>query len=135
MFMADNVARLQSKLEVVDATLVSTAGEALAPLRRTGMTLGFLPNPVDFSIETGRCDETPDLPYDLFYAAGSPDRPPRVICGRSWNLNAFITELLGRLPQIRALNARPERRAQPRRRGLSGRPGTGGDRPEHQPTG
>ncbi|MEJ0045931.1 MAG: hypothetical protein WDN04_07280 [Rhodospirillales bacterium] len=53
IFEAGNMARLREKLPVVDATLVSTAGNALVPLKRAGMLLGFLPNPVDFSVETG----------------------------------------------------------------------------------
>jgi hypothetical protein len=115
MFEADNVERLVSKLPVVDATLVSTAGEALAPLRRVGMTLGFLPNPVDFSIERGRAHEQRDLPYDLFYACGDPGRPPRVVLGRPWNMNDFMAELLPRLPGVRALTP-----------GIDGTPNLGG---------
>jgi hypothetical protein len=115
MFMPENVARLVSKLEVVDATLVSTAGEALAPLRRTGKLLGFLPNPVDFSIERGRNHETAELSYDLFLAAGRPDRPLRVIGGKAWNLDDLIAELRRRLPGLRTLTP-----------GLQGAPNLGG---------
>jgi hypothetical protein len=116
MFEPDNVRRIESKLEVVDATLVSTAGEALAPLRRPGKLLGFLPNPVDFSIERGRCHEMADLPYDLFYACGNPGRPPREVLGRDWNMNDFMRELSGRVPGLRALSP-----------GIDGAPNLGGD--------
>jgi hypothetical protein len=116
MFEADNVRRLISKLDVVDATLVSTAGEALAPLRRPGKLLGFLPNPVDFSIERGRNHEIRDLPYDLFYACGDPARPPREVCGRDWNMNDFMSALIGRLPGLRVLAP-----------GIDGAPNLGGD--------
>jgi hypothetical protein len=93
IFEPDNLARLRSKLDVVDATLVSTAGGALAALRRPGMTLGFLPNPVDFSVETGHAHLHAELPYDLFFACGHPSRPLRFVAGRLWNMD----ELLGRL--------------------------------------
>jgi hypothetical protein len=102
VFDADNVRRIESKLPVVHATLVSTAGDALRPLERTGMRLGFLPNPVDFSVETGHnhCHDT--LPFDIFYACGNPARPLRTICGREWNMDELIRVLLSALPGVRA---------------------------------
>jgi hypothetical protein len=103
MFETNNVARLKSKLDVVDATLVSTAGEALSPLKREGMRLGFLPNPVDFSIERGRCHEVEAPPYDLFYACGHPSQPLREIAGVDWDMDEFIGRLLARIPEVRAL--------------------------------
>ena len=84
LFEPDNITRLRSKLDVVDATLVSTAGDALLPLRRAGMALGFLPNPMDASIESGRADLADDLPFDLFFACGHPSRPLRTLCGQDY---------------------------------------------------
>ncbi len=103
MFEPDNVGRLLSKTEAVHATLVSTAGEALAPLKRAGMRLGFLPNPVDFSIESGRCHEQETLPYDLFYACGHPSRPLREVCGTDWDMDQFMGRLFARVPGIKSL--------------------------------
>ncbi len=111
LFEPDNIARLRSKLAVVDATLVSTAGDALRPLRRAGMRLGFLPNPVDFSIESGRADLASALPYDLFYACGNPSRPRRALCGQDWDMEDFFAALRGALPGLRTCLA-----------GLEGRP-------------
>ncbi len=116
VFFPDNIKRLSSKLDVVDATLVSTAGEALSPLRRAGKRLGFLPNPVDFSIERGRNHEVRSLPYDLFYACGDPAGGPREVCGRLWRMDEFMNQLLGRLPGVRALTP-----------GMGGVPYMGGD--------
>ena len=101
MFEPDNVARLRSKIEVVAATLVSTAGEALAPLRRRGMALGFLPNPVDFAVESGRADLVENLPYDLFFACGHPSRPLRALFGRDWDMEDFIGALRHMAPGAR----------------------------------
>ncbi len=101
MFEPDNVARLRSKLEVVDATLVSTAGEALAPLRRRGMALGFMPNPVDSAVESARADLKEVLPYDLFFACGHPSRPRRTLCGQDWDMDAFFAALRRRVPGLR----------------------------------
>jgi hypothetical protein len=110
LFEPDNVTRLRRKLEVVDATLVSTAGEALAPLRRRGMALGFFPNPVDVSIESGRADLAGELPYDLFFACGHPSRPKRTLCGQSWDMDAFFTALRHSVPGLRACLAGVEAR-------------------------
>ena len=102
MFEPDNIARLRAKLDVVDATLVSTAGDALKPLRRAGMALGFLPNPVDFSIESAQAHllETPE--FDLFYACGHPASPPRHVFGQAWNMNDFFAALRPLVPGMRA---------------------------------
>jgi hypothetical protein len=105
LFDADNVSRLRSKAPVVNATLVSTAGEDLAPLRHPGMRLGFLPNPVDASIERGTNHLQPELPFNLFYVCGQPPLPPRRICGTEWDLDAFFPHLLAQVPNARPLFA------------------------------
>jgi hypothetical protein len=102
MFEPDNVRRISAKLDVVDATLVSTAGAALKPLERPGKMLGFLPNPVDFSVESGCNHEKPDLPYDLFYACGNPEAA-RNICGQDWLPGTLMRDLYSALPNLRAL--------------------------------
>jgi hypothetical protein len=101
LFEPENVAKIESKLGVVDATLVSTGPAALGPLRRGGRRVGFLPNAVDPSIERGRVDLVADPPFDFFYAVGNPDRPKRWICGREWNMTAFMTMLVEALPGLR----------------------------------
>jgi hypothetical protein len=100
LFEPDNVARINRKLDVVDATLISTAGPSLEQFRRPGQTVGFLPNPVDISIERGRMDQQPHPEFDLFYACGNPARPKRVVCGQEWNMEDFITALRARLPDL-----------------------------------
>ncbi len=101
LFEPGNLARLRDKSEVVHATLVSTSGEALAALRRPGMRLGFLPNPVDFSIETGQA-HLQDAPlFDLFFACGHPSRPRRLVCGQSWDMEVFCRRLMEAVPHLR----------------------------------
>lgn len=115
LFERGNLNRLRSKLEVVDATLVSSAGPELATLRRPGMRLGFLPNPVDFSVETGQAHLHADLPYDLFFACGHPSRPRRMVCGQAWDMEAFLGQLKAAAPGVRLRLA-----------GLAGQPHLGG---------
>jgi hypothetical protein len=103
VFEPDNIRRIESKLDQVDATLVSTAGEALAPLRREGRLLGFFPNPVDFSIERGENYLRDDLPYDIFCAIGHPTEPLRQICGRMWDMDDFFRRLMAAVPRAKPL--------------------------------
>jgi hypothetical protein len=105
LFEPDNLARLRSKFAVVHATLVSTAGSDLAPLRHPGMRLGFLPNPVDASVERGMNHLHPMLPYDIFYACGHSPHLPRRICGADWDVDRFIPHLLAQVPGARPLLA------------------------------
>jgi hypothetical protein len=99
-FDAQNLNRMQGKLPFVDATLVATAAD-LAPLRRPGMRLGFLPNPVDASVETGSAHLQSALPYDVFFACGHPARPRRRFCGHAWDMEAFFAGLLRDIPALR----------------------------------
>ena len=64
-----------AKADVVDATSATTAGETLRRIFIPGKKLGFMPNPVDYSIESGHNHERRDLPFDLFYACGNEERP------------------------------------------------------------
>jgi hypothetical protein len=66
------------------------------------MRLGFLPNPVDFSIESAAAHRHAELPFDLFYACGHPSRPPRHLFGRDWNMDEFFAALRARVPGLRA---------------------------------
>jgi hypothetical protein len=114
LFERGNLQRLEQNLPVVDATLVTTAGEALAPLGRPGKTLGFLPNPVDFSIETGQNHRYTDLAFELFYACGNP-ADLREVAGQAWHMDDFARALAAALPALR-----------PKWVGLMGEPPLGG---------
>jgi hypothetical protein len=100
LFEPGNIERLQRNLPVVDATLVTTAGQALAPLAGSGRRLGFLPNPVDLSIERGENHLKAELPFDLFYACGNP-ADLRQVGGKAWNMDEFMRALLTALPKLR----------------------------------
>ncbi|HEY1943552.1 MAG TPA: glycosyltransferase [Roseiarcus sp.] len=110
LFEAQNVAAILSKIDVVDATLITSAGEALRPFYRPGKFLGYMPNPVDDSIERGRNHERLDLAYDLFYACGNED-DPRFLCGREWTSKELMAHIAREAPELRVLAA-----------GVNGRP-------------
>lgn len=99
LFEADNVQRIEANLGVVDATLVTTAGNALAQLVRPGKLLGFMPNPVDFSIESGRNHERDDLPFDVFFACGA-EHQTRAIGGETLTPHALIRRISDAQPSL-----------------------------------
>ena len=103
LFEPGNVARILSKIEVVDATLISTAVAALEVLRRPGKVVGFLPNPVDLSIERARMDQVETPAFDVLYACGNPRRPLRVVCGKPWDMEDFTRALRELAPGVRML--------------------------------
>jgi hypothetical protein len=102
LFEPGNTERLTRNLPIVDATLVTTAGDVLAPLARPGKRLGFLPNPVDLSIERGENHLKAELPFDLFYACGNP-ADLREVGGRAWNMDDFARSLMQALPSLKPL--------------------------------
>lgn len=103
IFEPDNVATILSKINCVEATLITSAGEALRPFHQPGRILAFMPNPVDFSIERGRNHERRDLPYDLSYACGN-ENDRRHVCGRGWTAIELIEHVARNLPELRILS-------------------------------
>jgi Glycosyl transferases group 1 len=101
LFDDGNVRRIASKRGVVDATLVTTGIAALGPLRQGGHRVGFLPNPVDPSIERGENHRRADLPFDLFYACAF-GHETRHVCGRDWTMDGLMSALLGEVPNVKA---------------------------------
>jgi hypothetical protein len=105
-----NLRDILAKKDVVDATLATTAGETLRRIFVPGKKLGFMPNPVDFSIESGRNHERRDLPFDLFYACGN-ENSIRWVCGRQTTAKEVLAAIESRVPGIRILS--PGARGEP----------------------
>lgn len=98
LFVEDNARDFAARHHVVDASFISTAGAAARKLVGPNGFVGFLPNPVDHTVERGRNFEYASLPYDVFYSCGNPARL-RCVCGREWEMNDFCSTLEERLPQ------------------------------------
>ncbi len=65
-----NIKNIQSKLPVVDCTLITTGEKKLyEPFNPSINNIGFIPNPVDSSIEKHKVFEIENPQYDLFYAS------------------------------------------------------------------
>ena len=73
-------------------------------LARPGKAIGFLPNPVDASIECGRNFENASLPFDLFFSCGN-DAIVRWLCGAPWKTDDLVERLERDLPGLRPLYA------------------------------
>lgn len=68
IFNEHNAAMIQSKLSVVDATFVTTAGKGLAKFAGRGGLVAYMPNMMDASIEWPRCFEYEEQESDVFWA-------------------------------------------------------------------
>jgi hypothetical protein len=101
LFVPSNLARLQALAPIVDASFVTTAGDALAPVVRDGGRVCFMPNPVDRSVESLKVFESENLPNDLVFLTGFDafDAEKREICNairsRLPNLKFDVRGLFG----------------------------------------
>ncbi len=68
IFNQHNVANITAKLDAVDATFITTAGEGLKKFSRAGKRVSYIPNIVDSSMEWPKCFERSDQPHDVFWA-------------------------------------------------------------------
>lgn len=76
-----NINNIKSKLEVVDWTLITTADkERFKIFGAFADKIGFIPNPVDNTIETGRAFEKKVCDWDVICAANP--KVKRQFCGR-----------------------------------------------------
>ena len=97
---ADLISRVAAKFNFVDATLVNMSGAPLVSLAKlTHSLVGFLPVPVDFSIESGRNYEK-TLDSYLFCSSGN-QADTRNICGESWLPEKLLQNIEDRIPNIR----------------------------------
>lgn len=97
LFVPENRRAFAERHKVVHASFASTAGPALREAAGEGGIVGFLPNPVDSSVERGRNFSVSSLPADLFYACGNA-RDLRRICEKEWEMDAFFSHFLSLLP-------------------------------------
>ena len=68
IYSPHNIAQISSKLEAVDATFCTTAGQGLRKFSRPHKIVAYAPNIVDSSIEWPRAFARSDQPHDVFWA-------------------------------------------------------------------
>ena len=92
-------ARLFRRRDAVDATFVTTAGEALREFAGRRHFVAFMPNPVDAAVETGRAFDTPSPATDLIFPVG--DDSTRQMAGRTVKPSELVADLRAALPGLR----------------------------------
>ena len=75
LFNRDNVRALESRMDVADAIFITSAGEGLRKFKTATNIVGYLPNPVDPAIDSGRAFAKTDQPFDIFHCIGAPESP------------------------------------------------------------
>lgn len=94
-----NINALKSKIDVADVTFISTGDKELLEQFKTSKNrVGYLPNMVDASIETGRAFEQEELPYDIMLCANTGKRQ---FCGQDEEIEKIIDESLVEIPDLR----------------------------------
>lgn len=82
IFRVHNIKQIKSKLDVVDATFVTTAGKALKKFSSKHGKVCFVPNIVDKSLDWPECFDETDQENDVFWAlralSGSYEGDPRI---------------------------------------------------------
>lgn len=93
---AKNVRNISSKLDVVDATLVTTGNqELLKQFYRPGKYVGFLPNIVDKHLEKGSVYDIKQPKYDVSFAGNDGIRD---FCGENVEYIKIIEKIKQTLP-------------------------------------
>lgn len=99
-----NLKKLKSKQAAVDILLITTAAkDFLQPLKTPTNKVGYLPNPVDKSIETAKSFQEKHLPYDLFFACNPLLK--RQFCGTFTAVDTITKDILSAVPDLQTLFA------------------------------
>ncbi len=95
-----NIQNLLSKIDVVDATIITTADERyLKMFNRPDKYLGFVPNPVDASMEDFKVYRQKDLPFDLMYCGRANGM--REFCGSMMSVSDLVNSIEKQIPDIK----------------------------------
>lgn len=97
LFVEENARDFKARHPLMDMSFISTAGPIVREIIGPYGRVGFLPNPVDRSVENGRAFEQRHNQADLFYSCGNPRRL-REICGKKWDMEEFCQFLEEHLP-------------------------------------
>ena len=90
----NNKKRLINKSALLDATFITTGGNAIPEIPTF-----FMPNPVDISIEQHHNFKAHDLPFDVFFASNSND-DKRHHCGQWQEMGEFCSNMATALPEM-----------------------------------
>ena len=77
IYRPHNIEQIKSKLDVVDATFITTAGPGLKRFNTQHGIVSFFPNIVDKSIEWPECFDRNDQEFDIFWALRAGNTDPK----------------------------------------------------------
>lgn len=96
-----NINALRERLEVVDATMISTGDrQMLSMFKQGGKPVAYLPNMIDIAIENGSAFLKSSLPYDVLLCANTGCRQ---FCGKDREIEQILTESEKKIAGIRWL--------------------------------
>ena len=99
-----NLKKIKLKQEAVDVLLISTADRRFLNQLKTGRNkVGYLPNIVDNSIETGKSFKEPELSYDLFFSCNPMLK--RQFCGVFRDIEKICEEIILKVSGLKVLYA------------------------------
>lgn len=100
----ENIDVIKSKLNVVDATLVTTAeSKLLKQFEKEDKFVGFLPNITDNSIETFDMFEKESSEYDMMFCASR--NGIRQFCSKNVRVSDIVNDIKEKLPNLKMLLA------------------------------
>lgn len=98
-----NINALSQNKDVVDVFMITTGDKnQLSQFKTEKNVVGYMPNFVDSTLETGRSFEQENLPYDMFYGAR---KGIRQFCGEELDNEALIDEIYAKVLEIKILLA------------------------------
>ena len=86
------IEHIHQRTDVIDALVATSGGKWLQSLSRPNCPAGFIPNPVEPSIERLRAFDNPKPDYDLVFFGSDKGAPER---------RAFLEQLVAALPDVR----------------------------------
>lgn len=96
-----NLKAIRERLEVVDATMISTGDRAMLNMFKTdGKPVAYLPNMVDAAIETGTAFAENNLPFDVLLCANTGCRQ---FCGHDKEIETILADSEHKIPGIKWL--------------------------------
>ena len=101
----ENIKHIKSKIDLVDFTLITTADKSLlAQFEPRKHKVGFIPNPVDKSVEKGTAFQYKDPEWDLVFPS-SPNSV-REFAGRLMRTSDIVTRLAQNIDMRKVLFSR-----------------------------
>ena len=102
-----NIERIKSKIDLVDATVITTADKKLLnQFEPKKHKVGFMPNPVDASIETGKAFEIENPECDLVFPATPKSK--REFCGNMMLTKDILARIASNIDMNKVLFSRAD---------------------------